>query len=532
MFLQCASSKRAFNNQALISKQVTPYGKNKLSKELLRDWHYLDIESDSVSGISWYKALKMLNANQNQKDVIVAIIDTEMDIHHIGLSANIWNNPNEIKGNGIDDDKNGYIDDINGWNFLGNNKGDNIMEANLEYVRQYRFLRDKVNQLDTTKLSIEQKKTFNQYKEKKAYYEEKRQKTEKRFNRSDKLFTKYLKAKEALKKYFPNSKYSTEVLNTIDTINNGLGEHVRFIHLLLKYKDNDANITRNYNSIKGEYLYKINVNFDEREILKENPNNLSDNKYGNNNVAGNLDKYIHATKVAGVVKDNYIKLMPLAIAPYGDTHDKDIALAIRYAVDNGAKIINMSFGKFYSLHKEWVFDALKYAEKHDVLVVSSAGNNGYNLNEINNYYPNDNTYNGKEVSDNFLLVGVSSAFANENLFVSYSNYGNIDVDLFAPGEEVYTTIPNNEYTYDGGTSLAAALTSKVAALIFSYYPNLTASQVKHIIMDSGVEYTFPVKTPTREDKDKMTPFNELSKSGKIVNAYNALIMADSISRKH
>jgi subtilisin family serine protease len=224
--------------------------------------------------------------------------------------------------------------------------------------------------------------------------------------------------------------------------------------------------------------------------------------------------------------------MPLAIAPYGDTHDKDIALAIRYAVDNGAKVINMSFGKFDSLYKDWVFEAFRYAEKHDVLIVSSAGNYRYDLTEVNNYYPNDNVDNGKEESDNFLLIGGSSYYANETLKHNNSNFGNIDVDIFAPAVDIYTTLPNNEYTTDTGTSLAAALTSKVAALIFSHYPKLTASQVKHIIIDSGVEYTFPVKTPTREDKDKTTPFSELSKSGKVVNAYNALIMADSISRKN
>mgnify|MGYP001803461113 CR=1 FL=1 len=278
-------------------------------------------------------------------------------------------------------------------------------------------------------------------------------------------------------------------------------------------------------------MYKINVDFNERTILNEDSNDILDTDYGNNNVSGNIHRYSHATKVAGIIKEDFIKLMPLAIASQGDTHDKDIALAIRYAVDNGANIINMSFGKFYSLHKEWVFEALKYAENRNVLIVSSAGNKSYNLNEINNYYPNDNINNGEEIADNFLLVGVSSAFPNENLFASYSNYGDIDVDTFAPGEEVYTLLPKNKYEYDGGTSLAAAITSKVAALILSYYPNLTASQVKHIIMDSGVEYTFPVKTATREDKNKMTPFNELSKSGKIVNAYNALIMADSISKQ-
>ncbi len=352
----------------------------------------------------------------------------------------------------------------------------------------------------------------------------------KSYERGDKLYSKYNRAKDALKEYFPNYKYSIEVLNKIDTTNNDLKEHVEFLRLVVKYNDNDENINRNYKSYRDTYLKKINIDFNEREILNEDENDITDIEYGNNNVSGNLDLYRHATEVAGVIKEDFIKLMPLAIAPYGDTHDKDIALAIRYAVDNGAKIINMSFGKDYSLHPNWVFDAIKYAEKHNVLIVSSAGNSRMNLDETTTY-PNDHNGDGVEVADNFLMIGGSTKHPNENLYYKYSNYGKNTVDIFAPAEDIYTTIPNNEYITDTGTSLAAALTSKVAALIFSHYPNLTASQVKYIIMDSGVEYTFPVKTPTREDKNKMTPFNELSKSGKVLNAYNALILADSISRK-
>jgi cell wall-associated protease len=191
----------------------------------------------------------------------------------------------------------------------------------------------------------------------------------------------------------------------------------------------------------------------------------------------------------------------------------------------------MSFGKEFSLHKEWVFDAIKYAEKNNVLIISSAGNFGYNLNSNNDYYPNDNIDNGAEISANFVLVGATSYSINSALKTESSNYGKNDVDLFAPGDKIFTTLPNNKYSNNlGGTSLASAITSGVAALIFSYYPNLTASQVKHILMDTGLEYTLEVNTLTEEDKNKTTPFNQLSKSGKVLNAYNAFIMADSISR--
>ncbi len=187
----------------------------------------------------------------------------------------------------------------------------------------------------------------------------------------------------------------------------------------------------------------------------------------------------------------------------------------------------MSIGKEFSLHKNWVFEAIKYAEKHDVLIVSAASNSNFNLNDNNNHYPNDNINNEDEVSDNFLLVGASTYFLNEYLKDSSSNYGNIDVDVFAPGDKIYTTVPNDKYTSNfGGTSAAAAITSGIAALIRSYYPKLSVSQVKHLIMDSGLEYNLNVKV-----NDTLLPFNTLSKSGKVVNAYNALIMADRIYRK-
>jgi subtilisin family serine protease len=195
----------------------------------------------------------------------------------------------------------------------------------------------------------------------------------------------------------------------------------------------------------------------------------------------------------------------------------------------------MSFGKFYSLYPNWVFDALKYAEKHNVLVISSSGNYRQDLNKFNDYFPNDNINNGSEVSDNFIKVAASTYHSNENMFASFTNYGNIDVDIFAPGIGIYTTSASKDkyISNEQGSSYSSALTSGVAALLYSYYPNLTASQIKHIIMDSGVEYTFPVKVPIKDSKkDSLIEFNQLSKSGKIVNAYNALIMADSISKNN
>ena len=515
----------------MIAKKDFEINTPKLSDSTSNKWYALDVQKDSIAGLSLFKTFSEFNKPPKSKPVIIAILDTGIDIDHKDLKNNIWVNLKETPNNNIDDDGNGYKDDIYGWNFLGNSKGENITETNKEYVRIYRYYDNIFQNTDSTSLTPNKLLDYKKYTTFKKKYLKAKEALATHFKNSNFYYSKYVRAKTALKQYFPKYKYSLERLNEIDTVGNALGEHVKMIELLLRYKDTDENFTKNYMITKAKFEKRGNVKFNERDILNEDENDITDINYGNNKLANNLNIFRHATEVAGVIKEDFIKLMPLAVVTNGgDPHDKDIALAIRYAVDNGAKVINMSFGKDYSLYPEWVFDAIKYAEQHNVLIVSSAGNSRVNLDETTTY-PNDHNGDGIEVADNFLMVGGSTKEANENLYYKYSNYGKTTVDVFAPAEDIYTTIPNNEYTTDTGTSLASALTSKVAALIFSHYPKLTANQVKHIIMDSGVEYTFPVKTPTGKDKDKMTPFNELSKSGKVVNAYNALIMADSISKK-
>ncbi|MCG2612222.1 S8 family serine peptidase [Flavobacterium sp. SM15] len=250
----------------------------------------------------------------------------------------------------------------------------------------------------------------------------------------------------------------------------------------------------------------------------------------------------HSTKVAGVISSNRfnkigaigfsvkIKIMPLNISPIGDEHDKDIAKAICYAVDNGAKVINMSFGKGFSAEKELVLDAIKYAEKHEVLIVHSAGNNSYNI-DFNPFFPNDIGYDGEsvEISTNFINVGSTSRRLDSTFVSGFSNYGKQNVDLFAPGEEIYTTAPGNKYVFDSGTSLAAPMVSGTAALIWLYYPNLSAKEVKQIIMNSGTAYDLEVLVPGK--KGVKAHFSELSKSGKVLNVYNAMKLAKKISKR-
>ncbi|WP_452600658.1 S8 family serine peptidase [Pontimicrobium sp. MEBiC06410] len=520
--------KNPFSNKAIIDS-LPKQKKTKL-------WHLKDIVDDTLAGISLEKAYNTILKHKKTTPVIVGVIDGEIDPNHSAYKQILWTNPLEIVNNGIDDDNNGYVDDSNGWNFLGNHKGESVIIENYEYVRIVRELESKViaNQLDTLS------KDYTLYKRARKKMDKKLISTERTYHRVNKMMDFYYESREALKDYFPNYNYSYEVLSQIDTTGNGLSKYVEEIRSVLEYKDTDENMVRNHKRYRDNFEKKININYTPRDIIGDNPFDITDSIYGNNRIGDHLDIYTHGTRVTGVLattckgcleKEN-LQVLPVVIVPDGgNTQDKDIALGIKYAVNQGARVINMSFGKTFAFHNEWVIDAMKYAEKHDVLLIAAAGNGNDNIDTSEHLYPNDQYGDEPEFCDNLLYVGATARNLGASI-VPYSDYGKKTVDIFAPGEEIYTTYPNNEYKYDSGTSLAAAITSKVAALIFSHYPNLTASQVKHIIMDSGVEYTFPVKTPTRKDKDKMTPFNELSKSGKIVNAYNALIMADSISRKH
>lgn len=531
LFFQC-------KNYNYISKQEKVIPIKNLSEKKLKIWYHKDIIDDSIPGISLDKAYNTILKDKKGKDIIVAVIDTSIDINHEDLNSSFWTNINEVPNNNIDDDENGYTDDLQGWNFIGNKNGENTLFVNYEITRV-------LKKYNSSFLNNEIKDSLlysNYISAKKRYAERLLSAKDDSINIQN--VAKWKKeSKVFLSSYFKDGNYTIKQLDSLKqahTNDSILQFNALRMSNFIKYAP-DEKIKSSTIQANERLAKLLNTSYNDRIIINDNSEDLNDTNYGNNTVNQDLDFLEHGTLMAGLIAakrnnktgingfSNYIKIMALSISSSGDEHDKDIALAIRYAVDNGAKVINMSIGKEFSLHKEWVFEALKYAEEKDVLVVSGAGNSSYNLNVFNNYYPNDNINNGKEVSDNFIKVGASTYYPNENLFATFSNYGKIDIDVFAPGTKIYTTTPSVEsYKFvSGGTSASCALTTGVAALIRSYYPNLTASEIKHIIMDSGVEYTFPVKL-TRNDSIK-TPFNKLSKSGKIVNAYNALIMADSIS---
>lgn len=509
----------------------------------LKNWHFKDIELDTIPGISLITAYDSLLIDKKGNEVIVAIIDTEIDINHKDLKNNFWTNKDEISNNQIDDDNNGYIDDTNGWNFIGNLDGYNMIYSNYECVRVIQKFQKQFENKTIDDIVESQMDDFELFSKAKKDHAAKIESAQSDDEYVVFLRSEYPAALKALKKLYPKENYSIKELDSIyeryKEKDEKIANHANFLSQWIQYDLSIDWVNDYQNGLDSVRLKTNNLDYFDRLKFDPYPGDITYKNYGTPVINNNSEELYHGTKVAGLVIQTVkakglkqkIELMPIPISSNGDEHDKDIALAIRYAVDNGAKIINMSLGKDFSLNKEWVFDAIKYANLNDVLIVNASGNANLNLNNPkNSTFPNDHEGDQEELSDNFILVGATSYRLDKTLFSYFSNYGNNEVDLFAPGEQVYTTLPKDKYDFDSGTSLSTAITSGVAALIRSYYPGLTASQVKHILMDSGIEYTIPVATPTEDDPDKMTPFNELSKSGKVLNAYNALIMAERVSR--
>lgn len=491
--------------------------KGALSEKQLQRWSHLDLATDTIPGMSVDRAHELLKNKKGTK-VIVGVIDSGVDIEHEDLKDVIWKNTKEIAGNGIDDDKNGYVDDIHGWNFLGD-----ATKENLEMTRMLKKPDDG---------SVE-------YKRAKEAYEKQYQKAMGGKQQVDFIMQAHNAIVDHLKK--PN--YTVEDLKTIETTDQNLlrskmvmtqiagqvGEG--FVEEITGFKDH----------IYDMLNYNLNKDFDGRKLVGDNPNDINDRKYGNNNVIGpDKEEAMHGTHVSGIIAQgrnnniggdgvaNNVEIMALRAVPNGDEYDKDIALAIRYAVDNGAKVINGSFGKSFSPQKQWVFDAIKYAESKDVLIVHAAGNDGLDIDkDENRNYPNDSEDNRTEIAGNFLSIGALGKTYDQNMVAEFSNYGSFNVDVFAPGMEIYATVPNNKYKFEQGTSMASPNAAGVAAMVRSYYPNLSARQVKQILIESGTEIKNEVVLGETQEKRS---FAKASKGGRIVNAYNAMVMAEKMSK--
>lgn len=496
------------------------------SKDELKTWPHRDLLTSGYPGISLAEAYKALKGRKAQT-VTVGVVDSGVDINHEDLKSIIWTNPKEIPNNGIDDDKNGYVDDVHGWNFLGE-----INQDNLEYVRILK--KGDTSDPDYKRAEEKYEKEFKDANEKIELYSQ----IKERIAQSDALIQKHLGKKE----------YTEEDLDKIDASSLQLLGAVRGMKYLLSngvsVKETLEELSEGIKHYEDRLKYGLNKVFNPRKVLNDNPDDITDKIYGNNNVIGpTAEGALHGTHVAGIIAAvrhnnigidgvaDHVRIMPVRTVPDGDEYDKDVALALRYAIDNGAKVINTSFGKEFSPHKEWVYDALKYAAEKDVLIVNAAGNDTKNV-DVQLTFPDDNI-NGKEFTDTMITIGALNYEYNENLVASFSNYGKNNVDLFSPGVQIYATVPENKYKFLDGTSMAAPEVAGVAALIRAYFPKLKAREVKQILMESGLTPTVKevlVGGRGEEGEAKRMLFSELSKSGKIVNAYNAIILAAQRSK--
>lgn len=422
----------------------------------LKTWSYADLATDTIPGISLGKAYEFLKGKKSTT-VIAAVADTGIDIDHEDLRPVIWTNEDD-PADGKDNDGNGFVDDINGWNFLGD-----TYDENLEMTRMVRNFKKRFGDKKEADITPEEIADFRLYK----------------------------KLEKEVSSKFAGS---------------------------------------------GTYF---NVDFNAREGQPD-PYDYSVKVYGDNNIKNTIPSEAHASHVAGIIgaargngkglngiADN-VKIMSLRVVPRGDEYDKDVALGIIYAVDNGATVINASFGKSYSPKRKWVYDAIKYAAEKDVVIVMSSGNNGQNV-DVEPTFPNDSEDNTTEITDNVIMVGASSFNYDASLPAAFSNYGKKHVDIFAPGVSIYSTVPSGKYRAMGGTSMAAPAVAGVVALLRSYYPKLSAQQVKQIIMKSGTKIDFEVMTPGGEPT--LVPMTDLCVSGRVLNAYGAVRMAEEMGNR-
>ena len=539
LLASCGSSVAPIDASLLKSSNSLTLKTEKIEDVQLKVWSATDLATDTIPGMSVDKAYAELIPNLKGINVIVAVIDSGIDIEHEDLKNVIWINKGEIPNNEIDDDKNGFIDDVHGWNFLGD-----IVGENLEFTRIVRRYDTKFNGKDVAEISEVDMETFVLYQKAKAEQNKNYDETEANRDRYTQMLKQVTDANNQISKKLGTEDYSAEELAAIIDPSDDEQKNIAVLTQMLSYGGSIPEFMVRLNGgidyYDGRMKNHFNMDTDFRGVLNDNPYDITDTNYGNNDVDGPNPKKedaLHGTHVAGIIAAQRgngigmdgvaqnVEIMVVRAVPDGDEYDKDVALAIRYAVDNGAKVINTSFGKGYSQNPEWVWDAIKYAGKKDVLIVNAAGNDGVDL-DITTSYPNDQNGTGAEMSDNFITIGALNYKYGEEMVATFSNYGATSVDLFSPGVKIWSTTPLDTYEYLQGTSMASPNVAGVAAMIRSYYPKLSAKQVKQVLMDSGIHTSTPVIVGGEESN--IQPFDAISKSGNTANLYNALIMASKM----
>jgi subtilisin family serine protease len=524
-----------------------------VNKDSLKAWYFKDKTTDGVAGISLNKAYQLLK-NKKSTPIIVAVIDSGVDTTHEDLKSVLWHNTKEIPNNGIDDDGNGYVDDYYGWNFLGGKDGRNVEKTSSEKARVYHAYKDlyQGKKIDESKLSTEEKYRYKTWLQAAAEIEPS-QESVAQLPMMQRVQSSLVAMDSVIRKESQKQEYTSEELEKFELhTSEAKMAKTKFLNLMkmvgLGSEAKNTTVLQMINEEVGrmedEISAKEKVPADMRaEIIKDNPNDIADKSYGNNDVMGAGS--MHGTHVSGIIgasrgngigidgiADN-VKIMTIRAVPDGDEYDKDIALAIRYAVDNGAKVINMSFGKSFSPDKKWVDEAIKYAASKDVIIVHAAGNDSKNIDSTDNF-PSTTFLDGT-VAKNVITVGASCDPSFASGYTSYfSNYGKNGVDVFAPGSQIYSTLPGgNSYGFEDGTSMASPVVAGLAALIRSYFPTLTAEQVKQAITNSATGLGNGVTTlkPNKEGVKEEVPLSNLCNTGGLLNAYGAVEIAEKLSNQ-
>ena len=514
----------------------------KATNEIPKNWYQLDKATTGYYGISLDKAYAFVKTKKlKSKQVVVAVIDSGIDTLHEDLKPVLWTNPKEIPGNGIDDDHNGYIDDVHGWNFLGGRDGRNVKEDSYEGARVYNTFKAKYGEdiPDESSVVPEEKAEV-------AMYKKAKQKIVGEVNPSEIAFLKQLlpallKGDSVIAKELGKEEYNCTDLEKYTSTNPYARRTKMFLMELCKANSSDEISNKQIvEELQGD-LRKADAAKNapkeyRKEIVQDDESNINDRFYGNNDIMTATP--FHGTHCAGIiaaVRDNgkgingiadNVRIMMVRAVPDGDEHDKDVANAIRYAVDNGAQVVSMSFGKEFSPEKKWVDSAVKYAEVKGVLLVQAAGNDAKDVDSSDNFPTPVYLDNGKKAT-NWITVGASGDPKNGGITASFSNYGKKAVDVFAPGVQIYSTIPGvTNYGNASGTSMACPVVAGTAAFLLEYYPKLSAPQLKYIIEKSAVAPGTEVNTPGTAEKIKLS---ELSASGGILNVYEAIKLASTLT---
>ena len=514
------------------------FAQDKMQDNDLKTWYHKDFSTTNVYGVNTDNAYKFLESKGlKPRTIVVGVLDSGVEVDHPGLINNMWKNPNEIPNNGIDDDKNGYVDDIYGWNFIGGKTAD-VDADNLEVTRMVKKYQPIFEGTDSAKNKANQAKMpeeYAMYQKSKKLFDEKGSEAKQYyhyfsgFNNAIPSIVKTLNGKTLTKANLATIKPASQedsrnlqILNSLVQDAGNVGKTPKEVEELLRKEIEGA--LKHYESQATKHY---NLDFDPRaEIVGDNYDNYNEKHYGNNHYEG--PDASHGTHVSGIiaglphgnevqygVAHKVAKIMTVRAVPDGDERDKDVANAIRYAVDNGAKILNMSFGKAVSPGKKHVWDAMKYAEKKGVLLVKAAGNENQNIGE-NEYFPTNfmKQSDEKPFVSNMIVVGASTN-NSQNLRARFSNYNGKMVDVFAPGQEIYSTVPDAKYEYLQGTSMASPVVAGAAAVLWAYMPSLTPQQIKEALVKTVN------KSTVNANVDSNANFDQISVAGGVIDLYKA-----------